>query len=144
MVRVAPPVTDDDNRFFWEGVGDGRLLIQRCASCGALRHPPGPMCGRCRSLEWDTIESSGHGTIYSWVLSHHPTEPDAEPRIVVLVDLDEGVRLVANLQGVPWSEVDNGQEVDVFFADVGGVSLPQFRPAGAVRSGSGRDAGGAV
>ncbi len=129
MPRGVPPVTDDDNRFFWEGVRAGRLLIQRCASCRRLRHPPGPMCPSCHSLEWDTLESTGQGTVYSWVLSHHPTEPDSEARVVVLVDLAEGVRLVANLQGLPWQEVTNGLAVELFFADVDGVVLPQFRPA---------------
>jgi uncharacterized OB-fold protein len=129
MPRVVPPVTDDDNRFFWEGVADGRLLVQRCVSCGALRHPPGPMCPRCQSLDWDTVEASGRGTVYSYVLSHHPTEPDAEPRLVVLVDLEEGVRLVANLVRVPWPQVHNGMAVEAFFAEVDGVMLPQFRPA---------------
>ena len=131
MPAVVPPVTDDDNRFFWEGVRDGRVLLQRCAGCGELRHPPGPMCPACLSLEWTAEEASGRGTIYSWVVSHHPTEADAEPRIVVLVDLAEGVRLVANLQGVPSSEVATGLAVEAFVAEVGGVMLPQFRPAGA-------------
>ncbi len=130
MPAVVPPVTDGDNRFFWEGVRAGRLLLQGCAACGRLRHPPGPMCPHCRSLEWEPVESAGRGTVYSWVVSHHPTEPDAEPRIVVLVDLEEGVRLVANLRGVPWSQVVNDLPVEVFFADVGGVRLPQFRAAG--------------
>ena len=128
MVRVAPPVTDDDNRFFWDGLRDGELRIQRCAACLTLRHPPGPMCPECGSLESDSVVSSGRGTVYSWVLSHHPAEPDAEPRIVVLVALDEGVRLVANLQGVPWTDVATGQAVEAFCAEVGGVLLPQFRP----------------
>ncbi len=126
MPRVVPPVTDADNRFFWEGVREGRLLIQRCDGCGALRHPPGPMCPHCLSLEWEAVEASGRGNIHSWVVSHHPTEPDAEPRVVVLVDLDEGVRMVANLTGAPWREVQNGAPVQVYFADVDGVPLPQF------------------
>src|ERR1700737_492968 len=105
MPRVLPPAIDDDNAFFWAGIREGRLLIQRCSTCGELRHPPRPMCPRCLSLEWDTIESTGKGTIYSWVLSHHPTEPDTEPRVVVLVDLEEGTRLVSTLQGTPWTEV---------------------------------------
>ena len=130
MPRVVPPVTDEDNRFFWEGVGEGRLLLQRCSTCGSLRHPPGPMCPDCLSLEWEAVEASGRGTVYSWVLSHHPTEPDAEPRIVVLVDLEEGVRLVANLRGLPWSEVTNDLPVEVYFDEVDGVPLPQFRPVG--------------
>ena len=127
MPRAVPPVTDEDNRFFWNGVRDGQLRIQRCAHCGRVRHPPGPMCPECRSLEWEAVTSSGRGSIYSWVISHHPTEPDAEPRIVVLVELEEGVRLVANLQGLPWEEVRNDLPVEVFFADVDGVRLPQFR-----------------
>ena len=133
MPRAVLPVTDEDNRFFWEGVQAGQLLFQRCAHCGRFRHPPGPMCPQCLSLEWEAVRSSGLGSIYSWVVSHHPTEPDAEPRIVVLVELDEGVRLVANLQGVPWEEVRNDLPVEVFFADVDGVQLPQFR----VRRGEG-------
>jgi uncharacterized protein len=129
MPPVAGPVTDDDNRFFWEGVAAGRLLLQRCAGCAATRHPPGPMCPGCLSLEWEAVEASGRGTIYSWVLSHHPSEPDAEPRVVVLVDLEEGVRLVANLRDLPWSEITNDLPVEVFFDDIDGVPLPQFRPA---------------
>jgi uncharacterized protein len=128
MPGVVPPVTDDDNRFFWQGVREGRLLLQRCSGCGELRHPPGPMCPSCLSLEWESEEATGRGTVYSWVLSHHPTEPDAEPRIVVLVELEEGVRLVANLQGVVSTGAVNDLPVEVFFAPVDGVVLPQFRP----------------
>ena len=128
MPGVVPPVTDDDNRFFWRGVEEGRLLVQRCSACGELRHPPGPMCPSCLSLDWEAEEVSGRGAVYSWVVSHHPTEPDAEPRVVVLVDLEEGVRLVANLQGLAWAEVTNDLPVEVFFAPVAGVVLPQFRP----------------
>jgi len=125
--RVVPPVTDADTRFFWDGVREGRLLIQRCSGCGELRHPPGPMCPHCLSLEWSPVEATGRGTVYSWVLSHHPTEPDAEPRVVVLVDLDEGVRMVGNLTGTPWHDIRNEAPVEAYFADVDGVPLPQFR-----------------
>ena len=125
MPRVVPPVTDADNRFFWEGVREGRLLIQRCTSCGALRQPPGPMCPHCQSLSWEAVEASGRGTIYSWVVSRHPTEPDAEPRTVVLVDLEEGVRLVSNLVG--GGTPTNDAPVTVSFAEVDGVPLHQFR-----------------
>jgi uncharacterized protein len=127
MPRVVAPVTDDENRFFWDGVRDGHLKLQRCASCGRFRHPPGPMCPQCRSMAWEAVESAGRGTIYAWVVSHHPNEPDTEPRIVVLADLEEGVRLVANLQGLPPSEVRNDLPVEVFFTAVDGVPLPQFR-----------------
>ncbi len=127
MPRVIPPVVGDDDRYFWDGVQRGELLLQRCADCGQVRHPAAPMCARCGSLEWDTVASTGRGTIYSWVLSHHPSEPDADDRLVVLIELDEGVRLVSNLLDVPWPDVRNDAPVEVVFADVDGVVLPQFR-----------------
>lgn len=129
MPRLIPPVVGDDDRFFWDGARRGELLLQRCAPCGQLRHPPAPMCPHCRSLDWDTVPSTGRGTIYSWIVSHHPSEDDTDDRVVVLVELDEGVRLVSNLVGVPWTEVRNDQAVEVLFADVDGVVLPQFRLA---------------
>ena len=127
MSSVIPPVTDHDNRFLWEGVAAGKLMLQRCSGCEHIRHPPRPMCPECLSTDWSPQESSGRGTIYSWIVSRPPYEPNAEPRIVVLVDLEEGVRFVANLQGLPSTEVRNGMPVEVFFTEVGGVVLPQFR-----------------
>ncbi|HVN49836.1 MAG TPA: zinc ribbon domain-containing protein, partial [Acidimicrobiales bacterium] len=63
MSARPAPATTRDTAFFWEALKERRLLIQRCAACGALRHPPRPMCPRCHSLDWDTVEASGHGTV---------------------------------------------------------------------------------
>jgi hypothetical protein len=126
---VAPTV-DHDDEFFWNGVAEGRLLVRRCASCSRLQHPPSPMCPWCGSLEWDVQELSGRGTLHSWIVSRHPSEPDDMARIVALVELDEGVRLVSNLVGIDAAEVENGMPLEVLFAEVDGVALPQFRPAG--------------
>jgi uncharacterized protein len=128
MPRVIPPIPDADDRFFWDGVAAGRFLLERCASCKTKRHPPSPMCAVCLSTEREAYEASGRGTVYSWIASHHPSEPDGEPRIVVLVDLEEGVRFVANLQGIALGDVTVGLPVEVFFAEVDGTVLPQFRP----------------
>jgi hypothetical protein len=137
VTAVKPPIPDRDDAFFWQGTREGKLLIQRCGECGTLRHPPTPMCGHCGSLDLDVLEASGRGTIHSWVVSHHPTQPDAEPRIVVLLDLEEGTRLVSNLIDTPLDAVETGQAVEVCFVehdttDGATVVLPQFRPAGAV------------
>jgi uncharacterized OB-fold protein len=72
--------------------------------------------------------------VYTWIVSHHPTQPDAEPRVVVLVELDEGIRFVANLLGVPEGEVRNGMEVALGIESVDGVVLPQFRPVEAAQA----------
>jgi uncharacterized OB-fold protein len=117
--------------FFWEGVADDRLLLQRCAGCALLIHPPQPMCPRCASLERVTEAAPTRGTVYSWLLSHHPSQPDDEPRLVALIELrggDDPVRLVSNLREVSAADVAPGMAVEVFFAEVDGVKLPQFRP----------------
>ena len=127
--RPRPRITLDA-RFFWEGIEQGKLLIQRCASCGELRHPPGPMCPKCQSLEWEALEACGRGTVHSYVVAHHPPIPPFEyPNLVVLVELEEGTRLVSNLVGVGREEVEIGMPVVCEIVEVEeGFNLPQFRP----------------
>ena len=81
-----------------------------------------------------TFSASGRGTVHSWIVSRHPTDPDDAARIVALIDLEEGVRLVSNLADVDTggpAGVTNGMAVEVVFRDVDGTRLPQFVPAGA-------------
>lgn len=118
-----------DEDFFWEGAGQGRLLIQRCGSCGTLRHPPSPMCGRCQSLAVEVVEGSGRAKVLSWLLSRHPTRLDDAPRIVVRLELEEGVFLIANLVGAEIGALAVGQPVQVFFQEADGVVVPHCRPA---------------
>jgi len=130
-VRRRPrPARTQDTDFFWEGVAVGELRIQRCSGCGALRHPPGPMCPRCQSLEWDAVVSSGRGRIYSYVVAHHPPVPPfTYPNAIVLVELEEGTRLVSNLVGIDPADVTIGLPVQVEFTRVDEeLVLPLFRP----------------
>ena len=129
-MRLAPSMTAD-SQFFWDGAKAGRLLIQRCAACGALRHPPRPMCPHCHSLEWDTLESSGRGTVYSFVMPRHPQFPFLDDDyIVALIELEEGTRLVSNLVDITPGDARIGMPVAVRFDEFDdGVVLPVFTPA---------------
>jgi uncharacterized protein len=128
-VRPAPVLTDD-SRAFWEAARDGRLVAQRCRSCGRFHHPPRPMCPHCHSLDHDMVPVSGHGTVYSYAMLHHPQNPRFEyPVVAALVDLDEGVRLVTNLVDVEPADVRIGLAVTVTFAPTAdGMAVPVFRP----------------
>ena len=128
--RPRPAITPD-NAFWWEGVKAGKLLIQRCGSCGTLRHPPRPMCPRCQSLEWDTVESSGRGTVYSFVVSHYPQAPAFDyPLAIGLIELEEGTRLVSNVIDIDPADVHVGMPVEVVFEAVDDeLTLPLFRAA---------------
>ena len=122
-----------DNRFFWEGVAQRELRIQRCNTCHRLQHPPGPMCAGCHGLDLGYVRSRGRGTVYSFVYVHHPAVPPFEvPNLVVLVELEEGTRIVSNLVGAEREQVRIGLPVAVEFAEVEpGRLLPRFRPAAA-------------
>ncbi|MGW7019312.1 bifunctional MaoC family dehydratase N-terminal/OB-fold nucleic acid binding domain-containing protein [Streptomyces decoyicus] len=73
--RRPRPVINRDNAGFWEGVRGHRLLIQRCTGCRTLRFPWLPGCNACGSAEWETVEASGAGTVFSYVVMHHPPFP---------------------------------------------------------------------
>lgn len=131
--RAPPPQPgiSDDTRFFWDGLKANKLLIQRCAACGLLRHPPGPVCMECHSFAWDTVEATGRGTVYSFVVMHHPQLPAFDyPHPVALVQLEEGTRLVAPLTGIDPAAIAIGMPVQVVFDNVDGEHrMPQFAPA---------------
>ncbi|HEU5008315.1 MAG TPA: bifunctional MaoC family dehydratase N-terminal/OB-fold nucleic acid binding domain-containing protein [Jatrophihabitantaceae bacterium] len=124
------PAINRDNAFWFDAAREHRLVIQRCTACKQLRHPPAPCCPSCRSFEWDTVESAGRGTVHSFVVNHHPRTPGFEyPHVVVLVDLDEGVRLIANVTGVQPDAVRIGQAVELAWLDADPeLTLPVFRP----------------
>lgn len=130
MATPLRPTISPDTEFFWDGLREGVLRIQRCASCGRLRHPPRPMCPSCNSLDWDTIDSTGQGTLHSFVMPLHPQFPFLDyPYIVALVDLAEGVRLVSNLVDIAPADARIDMPVEVCFAEFAdGFVLHQFRP----------------
>jgi uncharacterized OB-fold protein len=91
------------------------------------------MCPHCRSLDVELLELSGDGTVYSFSIIHHPPTPYFDyPVLAVLVDLDEGIRLVSNLVGVDAASIDGtslvGARVTVDWVSADGdAELPVFR-----------------
>lgn len=133
--RLAPSISPD-TEFFWSGLKDHKLLIQRCKDCKTLRVPPRPMCENCQSLNWDSVESTGRGTVYSFVMPQYPPLPFLQyPYVVALIELDEGVRIVSNLCDIEPAAVEVGLPVEVFYEKFEAIPsgddlvLHQFRPA---------------
>ena len=124
------PAVNLDNRFWFDAAEERRLVIQRCASCKTLRHPPGPCCPECRSFDWDTVEASGRATLYSFVVAHHPRHPAFDyPLVVAVVELEEGTRLITNLVGVEPHDVRIGMPLSLEWLEADPeLTLPVFRP----------------
>lgn len=126
--KPAPHVTAE-TRPFWEACARGELLYQRCEACGKPQFYPRTRCARCHSdrLTWE--HSARRGTIHSFTIVHRaPTEAFRAdiPYVLVLVDLDEGFRMMMNVRECPPSDVVIGMRVGVIFERRDdGVVLPQ-------------------
>jgi len=124
-----PPSPDTD--FFWAGTTAGELRIQRCGECGALRHPPGPACLSCGALHHQGYQvAAGTGTVFSYVVHHHPPVPGKQlPIIVALVELTEGPRVMAELTGIDPEQVSIGMPVRASFIRIDDeLVLPGWQP----------------
>jgi uncharacterized OB-fold protein len=118
--KIIRPVRNQDSEFFWEGTQQGELRIQTCNACGLLRHPPGPVCPSCHAMDRGYVVATGRGTVFSFLVHHAPQMPGRElPVTIALVELEEGVRFVADVRGNPedlaigdavvvgWDQVDD-------------------------------------
>jgi uncharacterized protein len=126
---VIRPMVNRDTAFFWEGTARGELRIQQCGGCGALRHPPGPMCPQCNETKPKHVVASGLGEVYSYVVHHHPPVPGHTlPFVIALVELEEGVRLLAELVEVAPDDVRVGLPVRIGFVRVDDeLTMPVWR-----------------
>lgn len=117
---------------YWSAAHERRLVIQRC-ECGHLSHPPVASCPVCHASAFTWAQMSGRGKVYAftWVNhSVHPVSAGAVPYIIVLVELEEGPRILTNLRNCDVQDVRVGLPVQVLFEDVSDtIALPQFEPA---------------
>jgi uncharacterized protein len=90
-------------REFFDGVREGRLVVQRCAGCGALAVPPKAVCPSCEEVRWERATLGGDGEIASYtVIRVPPAQFAAEaPYVVAVARMAEGVSLLGRLTGAP-------------------------------------------
>lgn len=117
---------------FWEGVNNKQLLLQKCKSCGTWLNPPRPMCPKCLSTEPEWVAAKGKGKVFSYVTYQDSPHPAFKaPYSVVLVELEEGPRIVSNMVDAKPEEIAIGMPVEVVFEQVADdLTLPKFKKAG--------------
>jgi uncharacterized OB-fold protein/acyl dehydratase len=114
------PASSKDTKFFWDGVNEHELRLQKRAD-GTLQHPPVP------ALWLDATEgvheshylvASGKGTVFSFVVHHAPKVPGRTlPFVIALVELEEGVRMLGELRNVDPGGVEIGMPVRSMYID---------------------------
>jgi len=127
--RVLPDITPEMAPFF-AAARRRELVVQRCRACGAYRFPARDICSRCLSREaaWERV--AGRGVVFSFAVMHQAYHPAFQvPYAVVVVELEEGVRMLSNVVDCPLRELAIGMPVEVVFEELSAeVTLPKFRP----------------
>jgi acetyl-CoA acetyltransferase/uncharacterized OB-fold protein len=125
------PVVDDQSRPFWEAGRDGVLRFYVCQDCGALLHPPTPVCRYCRSDDIGMRDVSGRGIVVGVTVNHHPWDPRFPPPYTiatVAIEEDPRVRVVTNLIDVAPDDARVGMRVQAQFDHREDVWIPLFAP----------------
>jgi uncharacterized OB-fold protein len=114
---------------YWTGCREGKLRLQQCDACEQYQFYPRIFCSHCghRELSWRAV--SGRGRIASYTVIHRPiSDAYPAPSVIVLVDLEEGPRMMSSLVDTDPESVSVGAAVSVDFdAWSEEISVPVFR-----------------
>jgi uncharacterized OB-fold protein len=125
------PVSTALTQPFWIAAKKGKLVIQHCIACDKNQFFPRPFCVQCMSSELEWIEAAGTGTVYTFTINRRGSNPYMNARVpyaVAMIELDEGVRLMANIVDSALDQVRIGARVRVTFEELTeDITLPQFR-----------------
>ncbi len=135
MADVARPpiVARGEEKIFFDHLREHELVFQRCTGCSRAVFPLRTVCPHCFSEALDLERSAGQGIVHSFTTQHrasHPFFAADVPYTLVLVDLDEGVRVFANLVDCAPEDARIGMPVEAVFDDVEPeLTLLRFRTA---------------
>jgi uncharacterized protein len=130
MSGLAPTISEL-TRPWWNASREGRLLLPKCRNCSRHFFRPEVACTHCFSLDWEWVQASGRGTLYSYSEIHRPPVPGFKtPAVFAIVDLEEGVPIFSNVVDCTPGELRIGMPLQVVFEPLTAeITLPKFRPA---------------
>lgn len=123
---------DPDSEPYWQGAAAGELRYRRCTSCEAVIFYPRSLCPACGAPDPEWQVSAGSGTVYAVSVVHRapPAFDGQTPYAVLLVDLDEGFRMMSRLVNAAPDTISIGDRVQVVFQDgPEGQPTPYFTSA---------------
>lgn len=128
------PQPDQDSASYWRAAGERRLVVQRCGACDHAQLYPRLYCRACHGTDLAFVDALGTGVVYATtVVRRAPSLAFADdvPYSVALVQLSEGIRVMANIVGCAPEDVAIGMAVQVELGDVrGDTVMPRFTPTG--------------
>jgi uncharacterized OB-fold protein len=131
--RFDLPSTDTETQPFWDGLKEGKFLLRHCDACGRDHYYPRPFCPDCWSDRVSWKEASGRAKIYTYSVVHVNDLPpfnERVPYVAAIVELEEGPRVMTNIEDLPFDELRAGLPVVVDYKPISDdVTIPVFRPA---------------
>ena len=102
---------------FKQFLNEDKLMGSRCKKCGTLFSPPRPICINCYSREVEWVELKGKGKLATFTVIYVGPPWMVEqgydrkhPYCSGVVDLDEGVKIDARIEGV---DTDNPESIKI-------------------------------
>ena len=131
--KLPVPVADEASEPFYRGAREGKLMLERCTTCGACRLPGRERCPDCWAEASEWVAASGRGKLYTYGIMHqqyHPAFADELPYNYAIVELEEGPRLVTNVIDCANEALRVDMPVEAVFDPVSDeTTLVRFRPA---------------
>ena len=132
-MRFDLPSPDFETLPFWDACREGRFLVKHCNSCGRDHFYPRPFCPKCWSDDVAWKEASGRATLYTYSVVHQNDLPpfnERAPYVAAVVELEEGPRVMTNIEGIPFEQLRVGMPVVVDFKPLNEeITIAIFRAA---------------
>jgi uncharacterized OB-fold protein len=132
-MKKPVPAPDADSTELWRGLRDGVLLLQHCGDCRHVQYYQQGMCRQCGSESFSHRAASGRGKVHSFSVVHRAPGPAFKadvPYAVLLVDLEEGPRMISTYVGGNPDDVTFDMDVMLVCEQVDdSTTLPRFRRA---------------
>jgi len=129
------PIPTAETAHYWGAALEGTLKIQHCRACARHQFYPRRFCTQCLSEEIEWVKASGFGRVYTYTVCHvagHPAFETRVPYAIGMIELDEGVRMLAGIVASELDQLAIGARVQVCFEPVSTeIALPMFRLTGA-------------
>lgn len=124
------PIPTAETAHYWQAALEGRLEIQYCRACARHQFYPRRFCTRCLSDQIEWVQASGRGRVYTYTVCHVAAHPAFESRVsyaIGLIELDEGVRMLAGIVDSDMEHLAIGAPVQVCFECISDeIALPMF------------------
>lgn len=128
--RFDLPSTDLETQPFWDALKDGKFLLKHCNACGTDHYYPRPFCPTCWSEDVSWTEATGRATLYTYSVVHVNDLPpfnERVPYVAAIVELEEGPKVMTNIEGVAFEDLEAGMAMVVEYKPISDdVTIPVF------------------